>query len=74
MVNVAKEEIQKNYLDGSRYWDSYLFARYSTILQLSRKLCQYAYYESLDKGFPYMISSLKTWSSSVTYLYVFIRS
>ena len=40
---VATENIKDKYLDSAMYWDSQLMARYATLVEVSRQVCEAAY-------------------------------
>ncbi|KAG5038073.1 hypothetical protein JHK86_018913 [Glycine max] len=41
----ATENIKDKYADSAIYWDSQLMARYVTLVQVSREVCEAAYYD-----------------------------
>ncbi|KAJ1382119.1 Zinc finger, CCHC-type [Sesbania bispinosa] len=44
----AKASIRGTYIDGSCYWNSHLIARYATLLELCRELCELASHDEDD--------------------------
>ena len=42
---VATENIKDKYPDSAMYWDSQLMARYATLVEVSRQVCEAAYHD-----------------------------
>ncbi|KAG4944102.1 hypothetical protein JHK84_048155 [Glycine max] len=58
---VATENIKDKYPNSAMYWDSQLMARYATLVEVSRQVCEAAYYDEdeYDKMLCFLSNEVK---------------